>query len=711
MKKLFSILLVLACMVSLSGFENVLFWGVKSGNDLLAAPSVWVFQAESNKDRTLPSESNPLSTAGIDSGAEPSESGTLPSENPLLFSDIESSLKDRDFAAVNEYIPEIAVELKYAAKDNFTGQVIYEFNDAYLRYGTVKKLIDVSKQLAEQGLYLKIWDAFRPPAAQVKLWEAYPDPNYVSNPHVKYSSHSRGNTVDVTLVDAQGKELEMPTGFDDFSALADRDYTDCSPIAAANALLLQKTMEKNGFTGYFKEWWHYSDETEYPMEECFDPSAISMWYADCNEYITLRSAPDFSAASVAKIPAGEQFTLLGCVNEFAMAEYSGQRGYVVKNYIQPVGASAAATTAWTPNCEEFISLRSTPGGSEVITKILLGETFTIEKWQGRYALVSYKGLKGYVLSTYIKPASNNFFHDNLKVVDPTYCYSYEQMKDDIAKLQNLYPNTVRSFLIGTSELGRDIPVIQIGNENAQKHVLIQAAMHGREHLTAWLAMAIADFSLSKNYFDADTVCYHIIPMTNPDGVMISQSGELGDSQLSIYNQDMNAGHTSSVSSVYANGWKANALGVDLNRNFPSGWEASTGREEPSSEQYRGTAPFCTVETAALRDYTLKYPFAATISLHSSGSEIYYKYGDKKSVIDRSRTFAQAIGKITGYPIEECDGTDGAGYKDWCIDELCIPSVTIEIGSMNTPLPERELYNVFDRCREMIPAITEWLIGQ
>lgn len=178
---------------------------------------------------------------------------------------------DEAFVSVCDYIPDIVVELKYATADNFTGQVIYDFQEAYLRYGTVKKLMAVQEELREQKLGLKIWDAFRPTAAQFALWEICPNPVYVANPNKGFSSHSRGNTVDVTLVDEKGEELEMPTGFDDFSAMADRDYSDCSFEVSLNVLLLEQTMERHGFAGYKGEWWHFADTTAYPVEETFRP--------------------------------------------------------------------------------------------------------------------------------------------------------------------------------------------------------------------------------------------------------------------------------------------------------------------------------------------------------------------------------------------------------------------------------------------------------
>lgn len=166
-----------------------------------------------------------------------------------------------------DYIPGVYIDLKYASEDNFTGQVVYDFTNARLRYGTVQKLARVQETLAEQGYSLKIWDAYRPVSAQFRLWEIYPDPNYVADPNNGFSGHSRGNTVDLTLVTGSGEELPMPSGFDDFSALADRDYSDVSEEAAGYARLLEEAMADQGFQGYWKEWWHYSDSESYPVAE------------------------------------------------------------------------------------------------------------------------------------------------------------------------------------------------------------------------------------------------------------------------------------------------------------------------------------------------------------------------------------------------------------------------------------------------------------
>ena len=170
---------------------------------------------------------------------------------------------DTDFVKITTYIPDIVIDLKYATADNFTGTVIYDFNDAYLRYGTVKKLAVAQEKLKSMGYYIKIWDAYRPFSAQEKLWQVCPNPRYVANPANGMKAHNLGGTIDMTIVTLDGGEVEMPTGFDDFSLKADRDYSDVSETAAANAMMLEQVMTECGFKCYQGEWWDYSDTTQY----------------------------------------------------------------------------------------------------------------------------------------------------------------------------------------------------------------------------------------------------------------------------------------------------------------------------------------------------------------------------------------------------------------------------------------------------------------
>lgn len=213
------------------------------------------------EQETLPSKMETLyHTAPIPETSIQPE--TLPSTTVVT---IAPEPEESDFVLVSDYIPNIVIDLKYATTDNFTGQVIYDSDEAYLRYGTVKKLIQVQVELEKLGLSLKLWDGYRPPAAQYKLWDICPDANYVSDPNKGFSSHSRGNTVDVTLVDLNGLDVDMPTGFDDFTKRADRDYSDCSRNQRENALLLEELMTRYGFKPYAKEWWHYSDTVKYEV--------------------------------------------------------------------------------------------------------------------------------------------------------------------------------------------------------------------------------------------------------------------------------------------------------------------------------------------------------------------------------------------------------------------------------------------------------------
>lgn len=157
---------------------------------------------------------------------------------------------------VESFIPGIQIDLKYATEDNFTGQIVYNFHCCLLLKEAALQLREVQTELETMGLSLKVWDGFRPIAAQWKFWELIPDERYVSDPR-KGGRHTRGTAVDVTLVTKEGEELLMPSAFDDFSEKAHRDYMDAPAEAIQNRQLLQSVMEKHGFEGVPSEWWHF----------------------------------------------------------------------------------------------------------------------------------------------------------------------------------------------------------------------------------------------------------------------------------------------------------------------------------------------------------------------------------------------------------------------------------------------------------------------
>lgn len=217
--------------------------------------------------------SNSTFTLATEPFSEPTDT---PTEPPYVPTAPLPEPEDDDFVRILDYVPQARQMLAYATTDNFTGQVIYEFADAYLRYGTVKKLSKAADELEKLGLGLLIWDGYRPVYAQAKLYDVCPNPTWVSPPGVGNQNHCRGRAVDLTLFDLEtGEALEMPTGFDDFSPSADRDYSDVSPTAASNARILEEVMTKHGFKGYSAEWWHYNDTDSYPIEEEFDPAKIA----------------------------------------------------------------------------------------------------------------------------------------------------------------------------------------------------------------------------------------------------------------------------------------------------------------------------------------------------------------------------------------------------------------------------------------------------
>ena len=148
------------------------------------------------------------------------------------------------------------IDLKYATEDNFTGKKIYTISLCALQIGTAQKLIAANKELMEKGIRIKIWDAYRPLSAQRIMWDIMPVDDFVADPNNGGSIHNGGFAVDITLVDMYGKELEMPTGFDDFSDKASRNSSSISEAAAKNLSILTDAMVKHGFTTISTEWWH-----------------------------------------------------------------------------------------------------------------------------------------------------------------------------------------------------------------------------------------------------------------------------------------------------------------------------------------------------------------------------------------------------------------------------------------------------------------------
>ena len=150
----------------------------------------------------------------------------------------------------------IVLDIRYATKNNFTKVVLYPVARAFLRREAAESLAAVNAELKKSGYRLKIYDAYRPLSIQKKLWEVVPDDRYVAPP-VKGSRHNRGAAVDLTIIDSKGKELRMPTPYDDFTKRAWHEFMDLPSNVIRNRSLLKETMMRYGFHPITTEWWHY----------------------------------------------------------------------------------------------------------------------------------------------------------------------------------------------------------------------------------------------------------------------------------------------------------------------------------------------------------------------------------------------------------------------------------------------------------------------
>lgn len=151
----------------------------------------------------------------------------------------------------------IVLDLRYATEDNFTKEKLYPIAKAFLVEPAAKALKNVQADLNKMGYQLKLWDCYRPLSAQVKMWNLVPDERYVSNPNKGGGRHTKGTTVDCTLLTLDGKSLEMPTEFDDFTETASSTFKNVSEEAKKNREILHSVMTKHGFIPLATEWWHF----------------------------------------------------------------------------------------------------------------------------------------------------------------------------------------------------------------------------------------------------------------------------------------------------------------------------------------------------------------------------------------------------------------------------------------------------------------------
>ena len=167
--------------------------------------------------------------------------------------------KGRAMADIRSVIPNVEFDFRYATTNNFMKQKLYpSIKTTYLRMDALTRLKLVQSELNSMGLGIKIFDAYRPYGITVKMWEMIHDDRYVADPS-KGSGHNRGIAVDLTIVEvASQKELDMGTGYDNFTDSAHHSFMQLPPSVMKNRQLLKTLMEKNGFKIFETEWWHYS---------------------------------------------------------------------------------------------------------------------------------------------------------------------------------------------------------------------------------------------------------------------------------------------------------------------------------------------------------------------------------------------------------------------------------------------------------------------
>ncbi len=235
-------------------------------------------------------------------------------------------------------------------------------------------------------------------------------------------------------------------------------------------------------------------------------------------------------------------------------------------------------------------------------------------------------------------------------------------------------------IIGRSLYGLPIYCLTV-QKSLYPTIIVQGAIHAREYITAYLVL-----KLFENFLDCGVAGrVHFIPLINPDGVN--------------YCQNFNP--------LY----KANGRGVDLNVNFPAKWGCGEKNiKTPSTENFIGEYPLSEPESICLSLFTLKEKPDMTISYHSKGEEIYWEFGQKGKTLKRDREIANLAKRITGYKAKVIKGSCG-GYKDWCIQELKIPSLTIEVGAdeLSHPIGVEYLDAIYQKNKELLNGLIKYFL--
>ncbi|WP_026730167.1 M15 family metallopeptidase [Flavobacterium denitrificans] len=178
-------------------------------------------------------------------------------QNEIYESPVKQEIPDTTFVNLKDFSKDFIYDMKYATEDNFLKAKVYDCAECVLRLKTVKALIAANNDFKKKGFKIKLYDCYRPLSIQKRMWTIVSNPKYVADPK-KGSIHNRGGAVDISIVDANGKEVDMGTPFDFFGIEASHDYQSLSKEVKTNRKFLKKIMIKNGFNSFDSEWWHYN---------------------------------------------------------------------------------------------------------------------------------------------------------------------------------------------------------------------------------------------------------------------------------------------------------------------------------------------------------------------------------------------------------------------------------------------------------------------
>lgn len=267
-----------------------------------------------------------------------------------------------------------------------------------------------------------------------------------------------------------------------------------------------------------------------------------------------------------------------------------------------------------------------------------------------------------------------------------------------------------SWPIGASVCGRELYCLRIGA--GRESILYTAAFHGQEWITSLVLLRFCEELCAAldgdgRFADMDFAkamagrSLYLVPQVNPDGVEIALHGS--------HTAGGYAGAVKSLGGDVPGLWQANACGVDLNHNYPAGWETLAAAEEaagicgPAPRQWRGPYPESEPETRALTALCGQHRFRHVLALHAQGEEIYWRYGDRTP--PQSHLMAEVMAVSSGYTAAEPTGlASHGGFKDWFIQETGRPGFTVECGRGENPLPLSDFEPLYTRLREMLAIL-------